>query len=132
MSSDHDQKATLLRAEAGGSRPGRMSSAWSLAPDLGEEAVRRIRTVALLYATAYFLVGLLPALLTPEGRAMLFGRTIHWLPAILSIVGALAAWTDSPRRSKGGRLYPTGGATASRSDVTTGAGASPAPFLFLL
>jgi serine/threonine-protein kinase len=96
MSSDQDLKATVLRAEDSESRPGRLSSAWSLAPDLREEAVRRIRSVALLYATAYFVAYLLPALLTSQGRALLFGRTIHWLPPILSILGALlVAWLAS-------------------------------------
>src|SRR5687767_1828468 len=106
MSSDQDPKATLLRAEAGASRSAR-SSSWSLPPDLRDEAARRIRTVALLYAAAYFLVGMLPALLTPEGRAFLFGRTINWLPAVLSIADALAvAWLISrPELSSRLKIY---------------------------
>jgi eukaryotic-like serine/threonine-protein kinase len=101
MSGDGDLNATLLRAESGPSRPGLGSSSWALPSDLQHEAVRRIRTVALLYAVVYFAVGLLPLLLTAQGRALLFGRPIFWLPAILSIVDALlVAWLVSwPRLS---------------------------------
>ncbi|HEY7637740.1 MAG TPA: serine/threonine-protein kinase [Gemmatimonadales bacterium] len=85
----YDLKATLIQGDAATSRASRRTSAWTLPPDLEAEAVRRVRTLALLYALAYFLAGLLPALLSPEGRAMLMSRTIHWLPPTLSIVGAL-------------------------------------------
>ena len=97
MAGEADQKATLLHADGRETGSGGRSHAWSLPADLREEAVRRIRTVALLYAMAYFLVGVFPALLSVEGRAILFGRPIYWFPAFGSIGAALAVaalcWT---------------------------------------
>jgi serine/threonine-protein kinase len=57
--------------------------------------------VALLYAAAYFLMGVFPLLLSPQGRALFVSRPIHWLPAAVSIADALAlAWlVGSPRFS---------------------------------
>jgi eukaryotic-like serine/threonine-protein kinase len=88
-----DSKTTLIQTDVAVARAGRRTSAWTLPPDLEAEAVRRVRSLALLYALAYFLAGLLPPLLSAEGRAMLVSGTIHWLPPTLSIVGALVvAW----------------------------------------
>ena len=97
MAGDADPKATLLNAEADGS--GGRSHSWSLPADLREEAVRRIRTVALLYAAGYFLIGVFPALLSAEGRTILFSRAIYWFPAFGSIAAALvvAGLSWSPR-----------------------------------
>jgi eukaryotic-like serine/threonine-protein kinase len=96
MPTDHDQKATLLRAEAGTSRSGRRTSSWTLPPDLREEAVRRVRAVALVYALAYFLAGPALALIGEEGRRLFFSRTIFWLPPTVSIAAALlVAWLAS-------------------------------------
>src|SRR5918995_7118122 len=98
MPSDHNPKATLLRAEAGTSRPGLKTSSWTLPPDLREEAVRRVRAVALVYALAYFIAGPAVALIGEEGRKLFFSRTIFWLPPTLSIAGALlVAWLASRR-----------------------------------
>ena len=92
MADAHDPKITLLRAGAASPTSGRTGS-WTLPSDLREEAARRTRAVALLYAAAYFLIGMLPLLISEEGRTLLFGRTIHWLPATVSIADALAlAW----------------------------------------
>jgi serine/threonine-protein kinase len=67
--------------------------------DLLRQSARRLQTVALLYATIFFLAGLFPALLFREDRAMLFSRLLHWAPPVLGIalgiVVALAA--RSPR-----------------------------------
>jgi hypothetical protein len=98
MASDHDLKATLLRPDAVPSRAGGRTSFWSLPPDIREEGVRRVRAVALVYALAYFLAGPAIALLSEEGRGMLFSRAIFWLPPALSIAGALlVAWLASRR-----------------------------------
>ena len=51
--------------------------------------MRRVRAVALVYALAYFLAGPALALISDEGRRLLFSRTIFWLPPTLSIAGAL-------------------------------------------
>ena len=96
MRSDPDLKATLLRPDATPSRASRRTSSWTLPPDLREEAVRRVRAVALVYALAYFLAGPGLALITDQGRKLLFSRTIFWLPPALSITGALlVAWLVS-------------------------------------
>jgi len=105
MPSDHNPKATLLPAEAGASRSGPRTSSWTLPPDLREEAVRRVGAVALVYALAYFLAGPALALISEEGRRLLFSRTIFWLPPTLSIAGALlvarlASWNGISTRVK--------------------------------
>jgi hypothetical protein len=98
MAGEHDSRVTLLRAGAPTRATGRPTF-WTLPPDLREEAARRLRPVGLLYAAAYFLAGVLPPLLTAGGRAVFFGRTTTWLPAILSIGDALAlAWLVGSRR----------------------------------
>jgi serine/threonine-protein kinase len=98
MQSDPDLKATLVRPGAAASRGSSRSSAWSLPPDVREEAVRRVRAVALVYALAYFVADPAIPLLSAEGRGMLFSRTIFWLPPALSIAGALlVAWLASRR-----------------------------------
>ncbi len=65
-------------------------SAWTLPPDLQGEAVRRLRIVAALYTTAFFLAGPLTSLLTAESRAVYFSSAEIWLPSFLSIAGGLA------------------------------------------
>jgi len=72
------------------SAAGPASSAWTLPPDLQTEALRRLRIVALLYATAFFLAGPLPSLLSEHGRAIYFGLPEMWVPAFCSIVGGFA------------------------------------------
>jgi serine/threonine-protein kinase len=107
MSSDSDLNATLLRPDAAPSRASRRTSSWTLPPDLRDEAVRRVRAVALVYALAYFLAGPAIYLLGDEGRRRLFSQTIFWLPPALSIAGALlVAWLASrPGISTRVKLY---------------------------
>jgi serine/threonine-protein kinase len=90
MPSDDESQASLIRAEAAPTTAGGRHRSWTLPPDLLREAVRRLRASALLYAGAYFLAGLLPALLIPEARAMFFSNPGHWVPAVVSIAGGLA------------------------------------------
>lgn len=78
MAGQHDSKVTLLLAGTRSRSAGRPTS-WTLPPDLHEEAARRIRAVALVYAAAYLLTGVLPPLLSAESRAVFFGRTLQWL-----------------------------------------------------
>ena len=63
--------------------------------------------MALLYAAVYFLVGVLPLLISAQGRALLVSGPIHWLPATVSIADALAlAWlVRSPRFSSAVKVY---------------------------
>jgi serine/threonine-protein kinase len=86
---DSGFETALVRADGSPSSAGRHRS-WTLPPDLLAEAVRRLRPSALLYAGAYFLAGVLPALLVPEAHAMMLSMPAYWLPRVLSIVAALA------------------------------------------
>jgi hypothetical protein len=106
VNGDHDPKVTFLRAGVPSRSTGRTTS-WTLPPDLREEAVRRVRAVALLYAAVYFLMGIMPPLLTAEGRALFVSRAIHWLPGTVSIADALLlAWlVRSPRFSPAVKVY---------------------------
>jgi serine/threonine-protein kinase len=98
MADAHDPRITLLRAGAAPPTSG-WPGTWTLPSDLREEAARRTRAVALLYAAAYFLIGILPLLISDEGRTLFLSRTIHWLPATVSIADALAlAWLVSHPR----------------------------------
>jgi len=89
MADDDASKATLIQAEESQPTSGSRATRWTLPPDLLTEAVRRLRPSAMLYAVAYFLAGLLPALIIPEARAFMFGSPNHWLPPVLSITGGL-------------------------------------------
>jgi hypothetical protein len=96
MAGDIHSKTTLIRAAAAASHSAQRTSAWTLPPDLLADAVRRLRSSALLYALAFFLAGFLPPLLSAEGRAMLFSAPSHWVVGVLSIAGALGvAWIVS-------------------------------------
>jgi hypothetical protein len=101
MASDPHSRTALIRAAEARSSAGSGHRSWTLPPDLLAEAVRRLRPSALLYATAYFLAGILPALLVPEARAIVFGLPSHWLPRALAIAGALtlAVLASLPRIS---------------------------------
>ncbi len=96
MSHESDHKTTLLHADAETSAPGRTRSLWSLPADLREEAVRRIRAVALVYALAYFLADQLLVLISEEMRREYFSSPVFWLPGTFSIITALiVAWLMS-------------------------------------
>ncbi len=109
MPSDAQSNDTLIRAEPDETRPAadRRSSAWSLPPDLLAEAVRRLRAVALLYAFAFLLAGVVPQMLLPAAREQFFGEPGRWLPSVLSIAGALAvaAIASHPRLSGRAKLH---------------------------
>jgi serine/threonine-protein kinase len=83
----HSHATMILADQSGASR---RSSWWTLPADMLGESVRRIRVLAWLYALAFFLAGLLPALLIPESRAVMFSVPSRWLPAVVSIAGGLA------------------------------------------
>ena len=82
---------TLLRTDAESPVSAPRSSWWTLPADVLSESVRRIRALAWLYSVAYFLAGLMPPLLSSEGRTYLFGAPGNWVPEVLSVVGGLAA-----------------------------------------
>ncbi|MGH7528400.1 MAG: serine/threonine-protein kinase [Gemmatimonadales bacterium] len=104
MPTDFESKATLIGRDDASWRAAKRTSSWTLPPDLLAEAVRRLRASALLYALAFFLAGPFASLLLPESRALLFSEPRFWLPASLSIAGALGvAWLAS-RRGLSARL----------------------------
>ena len=82
----HDQ-VTLLRPDVRG--PEARGISWTLPPDLLGQSAARLRVLALLYALAFFLAGLLPMLLVPADRALLFGSFIQWGPMVIAIAVAL-------------------------------------------
>jgi len=88
MTHQHSSQATLIRADSLEGE-GRQHRSWSLPPDLLADAVRRLRASVLIYALAYFLAGLAPALVVPEIRRVMFATASFWFPPILSITGAL-------------------------------------------
>ena len=81
---------TLLRAEPAASPSGRRTSWWSLPADVLGESVRRVRVLAWLYALAFFLAGLFPALFRAEDRARMFAAPGTWVPTMVSIAGGVA------------------------------------------
>jgi eukaryotic-like serine/threonine-protein kinase len=92
----HEQ-VTVLQPEGRG-RPDRGSSAGFPSDLLGQSA-ERLRILALLYATVFFLGGIFPALLFPADRARFLGSVLQWGPGVLGILVALlvAAAVRSPR-----------------------------------
>jgi serine/threonine-protein kinase len=60
-----------------------------LPADVLDEAVMRLRILAVLYAATYFAAAYIPNLAIPELTELFFGRTSNWLPGAVSIVGAL-------------------------------------------
>ncbi len=107
MATDPKSKATLIARDDASWLAGKRTSSWTLPPDLQAEAVRRLRASVLLYALAYFLAGPSMPLLLPESRALLFSEPRFWLPASLSIAGALGvAWlTSRPGLSERLKVY---------------------------
>jgi serine/threonine-protein kinase len=81
-------EATLIRADSLESAS-RLHRSWSLPPDLQADALRRLRASVLIYALAFFLAGLAPALVFQEAREVVFSNTFLWLPPVISIAGAL-------------------------------------------
>ena len=101
MPDSHDSRSTLIRPDSPDTTTSQRARFWTLPPDLLADAIRRLRASVLIYALAFFLAGLLPALVIPEARATMFAAPAFWIPPVLSILGALsvAALTTSPRLS---------------------------------
>jgi eukaryotic-like serine/threonine-protein kinase len=91
------EHVTLVAADAQG--PAARPASSGLPLDLLGRAVGRLQVVALLYACAYFMAGVFPALLFPGERARFLGSFIEWGPAASGIaVALLVAWVvRSPR-----------------------------------
>src|SRR6478672_3312817 len=93
------EHVTLMPPGARGPTARGMSS--GLPDDLLSEAASRLRVLGLLYASVFFMAGILPALLIPQDRARFLGSFVQWGPAVIGIVVALlvAAVIRSPRVS---------------------------------
>src|SRR5262245_5095780 len=82
---------TILRPEAAHHASASIVSSQGLPRDLLRQATVRLRVMALLYAVVFFLAGFFPALISADGRAMMFSTVVHWLPGTLAIAVALVA-----------------------------------------
>ncbi|MGH7586894.1 MAG: hypothetical protein ACREMH_11655 [Gemmatimonadales bacterium] len=93
------EHVTLLHPEAAesvaqGPPPG-------IPADLLRQSAERLSTVALLYSCAFFLAGVLPMLVVPSDRALLFDRFIHWGPSPIAIImGLVGVAVASPGRAE--------------------------------
>jgi serine/threonine-protein kinase len=77
---------------------GRRLRASGLPPDLIAQSARRLRILALIYASVFFMAGIFPALLFPQVRAEFLSTPIAWAPGTIGITVALlvAFLTRSP------------------------------------
>src|SRR4051794_13479691 len=92
----HDP-VTLMHPDPRDATPRGISS--GLPADLLSQSAGRLRVLALLYATVFFLAGVLPALLLPGDREMFLSSFIQWGPALIGIVsGIVVAWTITSQR----------------------------------
>src|SRR3989442_5153866 len=57
--------------------------------DLLSQSAGRLRVLALLYAFAFFMAGIFPALVLPGERARFLGSVLQWGPSVLGIAVAL-------------------------------------------
>ncbi|MEJ2240449.1 MAG: serine/threonine-protein kinase [Gemmatimonadales bacterium] len=85
--------------EQAGGRVGPASRPDTLPPDLLQQAVGRLRAVALLFAAAVFIANFVAAAFTVEGQEYTFSRVVGWLPGVLAIAAALfVVWLTTWQR----------------------------------
>jgi len=85
--------------EQPGGRRGPSTRPDTLPPDLLQQAVGRLRVVALLFAAAVFAANFVAAVFTVEGQEYTFNSVIGWLPGVLAIAGALfVVWLTTWQR----------------------------------
>ena len=92
MSAPDSGETLFMRGE------GRRVRASGLPPDLIAQSARRLRILALVYASVFFMAGIFPALLFPQVRAEFLSNPIAWAPGTIGITVALlvAFLTRSP------------------------------------
>jgi hypothetical protein len=78
---------TLLLPHAAESRGDEGSR--GLGTGILSEGARRLRILALLYAFVFFMAGVVPPLLSAEGRSYVLGNAGYWVPDFLAIAMAL-------------------------------------------
>jgi serine/threonine protein kinase len=81
---------TMLIREASDDARQIATSARTLPPEVVEASIQRIGIIALVYAFTYFMVGILPAMLLREDRALWLTEVHRWIPPLVSIAAALA------------------------------------------
>jgi serine/threonine-protein kinase len=86
-------------SEEGGGRAGPAGRRDTLPPDLLQQAVGRLRAVALLFAVAVLVANFVAAMFTVEGQEYTFSHVIGWLPGVLAIAAALfVVWLTTWQR----------------------------------
>jgi serine/threonine-protein kinase len=75
------------------STPWRFWASQDLPPEVVEDALRRMRVLALLFAATFFMAAFFPALVSIPARSILFAPgEVRWLPGVLSIAFGLAVF----------------------------------------
>ena len=69
----------------------------TLPPDVVADSARRLRAVALMYASVFFVVGPVTALVSPAERQAFFTSALRLGPSVLSIAVALVVAVSSRR-----------------------------------
>ena len=77
--------------------PGESGPSSGIPTDLLGQSAARLYALALLYAFTFFMAGVLPMLVVPADRALLFSRFLYWGPQAIAI--ALGLMTAAVARS---------------------------------
>src|SRR4051794_28229324 len=77
------EPVTLMHPDPRDATPRGISS--GLPADLQSQSAARLRVLALVYSSVFFLAGVLPALMLPGDRAMFLSSFIQWGPAVIGI-----------------------------------------------
>ena len=97
------------RSEQPGGGAGRPARPATLPPDLLQQAVGRLRVVALLFAGAVFVANFVAAMFTVEGQEYTYRHVIGWLPGVLAIAAALfVVWLTTWQRASVGTKLAVG------------------------
>jgi serine/threonine-protein kinase len=98
---------TLLRPQEAQRGSSARLSASGLPADLVSQSAARLRILALVYASVFFLAGFFPALLTAQDRAHVFATFTRWGPGVISIAVSLlvALVIRNPRVSLSATIY---------------------------
>jgi serine/threonine-protein kinase len=75
--------------QSGWRTPGGTGPSSGLPYDLLSQSAGRLRTVALVYAVAFFMAGVLPQVLDPAERVRFLGTVLRWGPSLIGIGSAL-------------------------------------------
>jgi hypothetical protein len=102
----HDP-VTLMHPDPRDATPRGISS--GLPADLVSQAAGRLRILALVYSSVFFLAGVLPALMLPGDRKMFLSSFLMWGPAVIGIViGIGVALMIRSRRISASRVMNLG------------------------